>query len=105
MSMGGSGQPNIPSPTLTDVGKGRFVRSRRVAVHERHVGSAWHEVGRFGSMRDAGVALDEAIGAGAAPGSMRVVEAAASTTTRLLKIAGAIVLVVAAALVLYILFG
>jgi hypothetical protein len=105
MSIGGSGQPNIPSPTLTDVGKGRFARSRRAAVLERHDGSAWCEVGWFGTIRDAGVALDEAIGAGAAPGSMRVVEAAASTTTRFLMIAGAIVLVVAAALVLYMLFG
>jgi hypothetical protein len=97
--------PKVPSPTLADVGKGRFARLRRTAVLERHDGSAWHEVGRFGSVRDAGVALDEAIGAGAASDTLRVVETEPSTASRVFMIVGALAAAIAFAFVLYVLLG
>lgn len=105
MGVAGGGQPNIPGPTLADVGKGRFGRARRAAILERYDGTAWREVGRYGSVRDADVALDEAVGAGAGPGSMRVVEDGSSTATRVLVIVAAVALAVAVAFVLYVLLG
>ena len=103
MGMGEQG-PRIPSATLSDFGKGRF-RSGRVAVLERFDGAAWHPIGRFGSVLDAGVALDDAIGAGAEPSSLRVVEVPRSTGMRVLMIAGAVLFVVALVLVLFLVFG
>ena len=102
--MGMQSGPRIPSPTLADHGKGRFLRGR-VATLERYDGAAWRPIGRFGSVRDAGEALDEAIGAGAEPSSLRVVEVPRSTSMRVLVIAGAVLFVVALALVLYLVFG
>jgi hypothetical protein len=52
-----------------------------------------------------GGALDEAIGAGAEPSSLRVVEVPRSTSMRALMIAGAVLFVVALALVLFLVFG
>jgi hypothetical protein len=97
-------EPRIPSPTLAAVGKGRFPR-RKAAVLERHDAGGWREIGRFGSVRDAGVALDEAIGAGADPGSLRVVETPPSTASRVALILGAVALVVVSAFALYVVFG
>ena len=64
-------------------------------------------MGRYGSLRDANVALDDAVGAGADPGSMRVVETHTSATTkRALAIVGVLALCVAiAVIVLYVLLG
>jgi hypothetical protein len=107
MSVGSGGPPGIPGPNLTDIGQGRFGRFRRVAILERHDGAAWTVVGRYGSIRDANVALDDAIGAGADPDSMRVMETHMSaTTSRALAVAGLLALGVAIAIiVLYVLLG
>jgi hypothetical protein len=90
---------------MADVGKGRFYSSRRTAVLERFDGAVWREVGRYGSVRDAGVALDEAVGAGSAPGTLRVVERGMSTGSRLLLIVGAVLLIGAFAFAMYALLG
>jgi hypothetical protein len=101
--VGGDGTPNVPSPILADVGKGRIPRRRRVATLERRYdGASWRPIGRYGSVRDANVALDAAIGGGARPNDLRVVEDAGS---RLLVIVGALVFVLALATVLYLTFG
>jgi hypothetical protein len=96
--------PRIPSPTLSDFGKGRFV-GRRAAVLERHDGTAWRQVGRFRTTHDAGVAYDEAIGAGADPSTVRVIEVGPSLGTRVLMIAGVVVFLAIAAAALYVVFA
>jgi hypothetical protein len=96
--------PKVPSPTLLDFGKGRFL-GRRAAILERYDGTAWRPVGRFGDVHDAGVAYDEAIGAGAEPSTVRVVEIGPSLTVRVLMIVGAVALVVFAAFGFYVVFG
>jgi hypothetical protein len=99
--VGSIGRPHIPSPTLIDIGQGRPRRFGRVAILERRDGTVWIEVGRYGSVRDADVALDEAVGAGVEPDSMRVVETHASAaTTRVLVIVGALGLVGAIGIIL-----
>lgn len=103
--MGMQPEPRIPSPNLGDVGKGRAYRSERTAILERFDGAVWREVGRYGSARDAGTALDEAVGAGSAPDTLRIVESGLSTSTRVLLIAGAVLLVAAFAFTMYVLFG
>jgi hypothetical protein len=107
MGIGGGGPPGIPGPNLTDIGQGRFGRFRRVAILEQHDGTAWTAVGRYGSIRDANVALDDAVGAGADPSAMRVVETHTSAaTSRGLAVAGFLALGVAIAIiVLYVLLG
>jgi hypothetical protein len=100
----GSG-PNIPSPLLTDAGKGRFPIARRVAVLERFDGTTWVEVSRYGSVSDADVALDEMIGAGANAGTLRVTEAPLRRSTLVLMGVGAFAFGTAIAFVLYMLFG
>ena len=89
-------------PISAKVGSGGF---RRVAILEQHDGTAWTVVGRYGSLRDANVALDDAVGAGADPGSMRVVETHASAaTSRALVVVGFLALCIAIAIiVLYVL--
>jgi hypothetical protein len=97
---GGGGPPGIPGPNLADIGQGRFGRFRRVAILEQHDGTAWTVVGRYGSLRDANVALDDAVGAGADPGSMRVVETHTSAaTSRALVVVGFLALGVAIAII------
>jgi len=107
VSIGAGGPPGIPGPNLKDIGQGRFARFRRIAILEQHDGAAWTVLGRYGSLRDANVALDDAVGAGADPGSMRVVETHASgATSRALLVVGFLALGVAIAIiVLYILLG
>jgi hypothetical protein len=104
---GGGGPPGIPGPNLSDIGRGRFGRFRRVAILEQHDGTAWTVVGRYGSIRDANVALDDAIGAGAGPDSMRVIETHTSaSTSRALVVVGFLALGVAIAIILlYVLLG
>ena len=96
--------PRIPSPTLADFGKGRFV-GRPTAALERYDGTTWTEVGRFRNVHDAGVAYDEAIGAGADPSTIRVSEIGPSVGMRVLMIAGAVVFLAIAAFALYVVFG
>jgi hypothetical protein len=107
MGLGSGGPPGIPGPNLADIGRGRFGRFGRVAILERHDGTAWTMVGRYGSIRDANVALDEAVGAGASPDSMRVVETHTSAKiSRSLAIVGVFALcVVIAIILLYVLLG
>jgi hypothetical protein len=104
MSIGSSG-PNIPSPTLTDAGKGRFPVARRLGILERFDGMTWVEIGRYGSVRDADAALDEMIGAGANAGTLRVTEAPLPRSTLVLMGVGAFALGTGIAFVLYIFFG
>ena len=99
------GGPNVPSPTLADLGKGRFRRGSRTAIVERFDGVDWREIGRYGSVRDAGIALDEAIGGGADPGSVRVVEAGLPARTLALLIVGGAALLGSFAFAMYALFG
>jgi len=107
MGIGGGGPPGIPGPNLADIGQGRFERFRRAAILQQHDGTAWTVVGRYGSLRDANVAFDDAVGAGADPGSMRVVETHTSaTTSRAPVVVGSMALGVAIAIImLYVLLG
>jgi hypothetical protein len=96
--------PKVPSPTLSDVGKGRILRGRG-AILERFDGTGWRQVGRFGSVHDAGEALDEVIGAGADPASVRVVEIGPTSMTRALTIAGLVLFGLIVAFCVSVLFG
>jgi hypothetical protein len=103
--MASDGAPRVPSPNLADAGKGRGFRSKRTAVLERFDGAVWREVGSYGSARDAGIALDEAVGAGSAPDTLRVVERGMSTSARVLLIVGAVLLIAVFAFAMYALLG
>jgi hypothetical protein len=96
--------PKVPGPTLIDFGKGRFV-GRRVAVLERNDGTGWRQAGRFRDAYDAGVAYDEAIGAGADPSAVRVIELGPSLAARILLVTGAVVFLAIAAFALYVVFA
>jgi hypothetical protein len=102
---GGSGaQPHAPSVFLAGIGKGRFGRSRHVAILERHDGEVWREIGRFGSIRDADRALDEAVANGDPPDALRVTETHVASNG-LLVIAGLIAIGLAIAIVAYIILS
>jgi hypothetical protein len=88
----GAGQPNAPSPFLADVGKGRFV-GRRAYVLQRFEGDGWREVGRFGSMKEASSALDDAMAGGAQAGTLRLTPVSASNSARLLYAVGVVLFV------------
>ena len=90
------GQPAGPSPFLADIGKGRFFGSKG-AVLQRSDGAAWRDVARYRTRREANVALDHAVGEGEEPGALRIVDAAPSATARALMIVGAVVCVLVAA--------
>jgi hypothetical protein len=83
--------PQVPSPLLADIGKSRFGRFRRMVVLERFDGTAWTPVARFGSVRAADVALDEALASGMQPDHVRVVEVGPSTGARALMVLGIVV--------------
>jgi hypothetical protein len=102
---GGSGaQPHAPSAFLAGIGKGVFGRSRHAATLERHDGEVWREVGRYGSIRDADRALDEAVANGDPPDALRVMETHAASN-RLLVVAGVIAIAAAIAIVAYVILG
>ena len=102
---GGSGaQPHAPSVFLAGIGKGRFGRTRHAAILERHDGSVWREIGRFGSIRDADRALDEAVANGDPPDALRVTETHVAPNG-LLVIAGLIAIAFAIAIVAHIILG
>jgi len=90
------GGPQVPSPLLTDIGKGRMGRFRRMVVLERFDGQTWLPVARFGSVRAADVALDEALARGEHPDRLRVRETRPSRDARVMTIVG---ILVAAALI------
>ncbi|MEP6758125.1 MAG: hypothetical protein ABJB55_02915 [Actinomycetota bacterium] len=97
--------PNVPSPTLSDIGNGRFVRGRRVAILEHFDGTMWLEIGRYGSVRDADEALDRTIATGAEVGTLRVTEAPRKTSTLVLMGVGAVAFVALLVAVVYVLSG
>jgi hypothetical protein len=101
---GGGVQPHAPSAFLAGIGKGLFGRTRQVATLERRDGLEWRQIGRFGSVRDADRALDDAIANGAGPDSLRIVETGGASN-RLILMAGAVVIGAATAIVLYVIFG
>jgi hypothetical protein len=98
------GEPHAPSAFLAGIGKGLFGRRRGVVTLERSEGGVWREVGRFGSLRDADRALDDAVANGAEPDSLRTVETS-DASNRLLVIVGALVIGAAIAIMLYVAFG
>jgi hypothetical protein len=98
------GAAHDPSGFVADLGKGLLGRSRRAAVLERRDGVAWRTVRRFGSVREADRALDEAVANGETPDALRVVELYAIPNGNLV-IAGMIAIGAAIAIVLYIIFG
>ncbi len=98
-------QPRIPSPALSDTGKGRFVKGRHVTVLERFDGTTWLELGRFGSAEAAGVALDEAVAAGSDPETLRITDIGPTMTGRVAFVVGVVIAVAIAAFVLYVFFA
>lgn len=101
----GAGQPNAPSPFLADVGKGRFV-GRRSCVLQRFEGDGWREIGRFGSMKGASAALDNAMAGGAEAGTLRVTATPASPRAWLLSAVGVVLfLSLVVAIVAFWLYG
>ena len=98
------GPAHDPSTFVVALGKGRLGTTRRVAVLEREDGSVWREVGRFGSVRDANVALDEAVANGDAPDSFRVMETHVGSNG-LLVLAGVIAIAAAIAIVAYVILS
>jgi hypothetical protein len=92
------GQPAGPSTFLADIGKGRIFGSK-VAVLERFDGTSWHAVARYRTAHDASAALDAAIGDGAEPGTLRVIDASPSALSRFLMYVGVLLLAVAAILI------
>jgi len=87
--------PGEPSPFLAGVGKGRFLGSK-AAVLQRFDGSAWLDVERYRTVREANLALDHAVGEGQEPGALRIVDAAPSASARTLMIIGVVVCVAVA---------
>jgi hypothetical protein len=98
-------QPRMPSPTLSDVGKGRFMKGRHVTVLERFDGASWVEIGRFGSVQDAGNALDDAVATGSDLETLRVSDVGPTKTGRVAFVIGVILAVAIAAFVLYVFFA
>jgi len=98
-------QPRIPSPALSDTGKGRFMKGRHVTVLERFDGTTWLEIGRFGSVEAAGAALDAAVAAGGDPETLRVTEVGPTKTGRVAFVVGVVLAVAIAAFVLYVFFA
>ena len=98
-------QPRIPSPALSDTGKGRFMKGRHVTVLERFDGSTWLEIGRFGSVQDAGAALDAAVATGSDPQTLRVTDVGPTKTGRVALVVGVVLAVAIPAFVLYVFFA
>ena len=98
-------QPRIPGPALSDTGKGRFMKGRHITVLERFDGTMWLEIGRFGSVRDAGSALDAAVAAGSDPETLRITDVGPTMTGRVAMVVGVVLAVAIAAFVLYVFFA
>ena len=71
---------------------------------EQFDGRAWAPVGRFGSVRDANVALDQAAAGGVHPDHLRVTEVGPSRGYRLVVLAGYAVIAALLAWWIYIFF-
>ena len=98
------GRAHAPSPLVAGIGKGRFRGVGRRAVLERRDDATWTPIGWFASVETADVALDEAVGAGASPDSLRVSEVQRSLGVRAAMVAGVVVAVGLIASLLYIQF-
>jgi hypothetical protein len=98
------GAAHDPSGFVAGLGRGLLWRSRYVAILERNDGEEWREFARFGTEREADRALDDVIGDGGAPGSLRVVKAYAVPEGALV-IAGTIAIAAAITIILFIIFG
>src|SRR3954447_18773320 len=98
------GQPAGPSSFLADIGKGRML-GRKAAAIERFDGTSWQEIGRYPNGREANTALDEAVGNGADPGTLRILDVAPSTTARMLMIAGVVLCVLAVSAIVWLFVG
>ncbi|MFL5791412.1 MAG: hypothetical protein ACJ76A_07895, partial [Actinomycetota bacterium] len=57
------------SPVLAGIGRGRLFRSK-AAVLQRFDGTAWRDVARYPTIRDADAALDHQVGEGQEPGEI-----------------------------------
>ena len=89
--------------TLMDFGKGRMDRFRRTAATlEQFDGTAWTLVGRFGSVRDADVALDDAVAHGVHPDHLRATQAGSTLGARMVTLLGCGVVAAAIAWWIYI---
>jgi hypothetical protein len=91
-----------PSPGLASFFKGRIPRRGRITIVEQRDGNTWRVAGRYGTSIDAKAALDEAIGSGTDPGTLRVVE---PRVPILVSVGGALALAIVAAIVLYFILG
>ena len=98
-------QPRMPSFTLSDTGKGRFIKGRHVTVLERFDEKTWLEIGRFGSAQDAGAALDAAVAAGSDPETLRITDVGPTKTGRVAFVVGVVLAAAIAAFVLYVFFA
>lgn len=78
---------------------------REASAIERFDGASWQQIGRYPNGREANTALDEAVGNGADPGTLRIVDVAPSTTARLLMIAGAALCVLAVIAIVWLFVG
>jgi hypothetical protein len=95
--MGTPGGPaHIPSSLVAGIGRGRVGRFRRAAYLEHFNGTAWGAVTRFATIKEANVALDEAVASGIAVGELRVSEVGPSMGTRIALVVGLVALVLLA---------
>ena len=85
------GGPNVSSPSLADIGKGRVWRWKQVAAVEKLVDGEWREIGRYRDPAGAGAALDERVGTGVDPQTLRIVLVPMSRTSRVLLTAAVVV--------------
>jgi hypothetical protein len=98
------GAAHDPSGFVADLGKGLLGRSRGAAVLERRDGAEWRAARRFGTVRDANRALDEAVTDGESVDALRVVQSYA-VPSYVLVIAGTIAIAAAITIMLYVIFG
>jgi hypothetical protein len=81
--MGMPSGPKLPGPTLADIGKGRRPWPRHASVLEERSGDVWRSVSRYGSVQEAGAALDELVADGRRPDQLRVSEIGWTQTQRI----------------------
>ena len=76
----------------------------RTASVERFDGAAWTTLATYGNLNDAHVALDELIAGGADPNTVRLGEGSSLRQTILMVVA-AVAIVLAGAIILYVVLG
>lgn len=95
----------MPSSTLSDIGRGQLGHSDQATILERLEHGEWREIGRYRSEADAGAALDDHVGSGADPNTLRIVAVPASKRSRALLIGAIVIGVIVAGLIVYVLTG